>query len=543
MDVAAGGNVEVVLGDFLTGDDARILLLFLPRSEGVGYADNGVSGDVVLRVALAELAARVEQEEFALPLLRLCLVQHDNDAGGAGVVEEVFRQIEHALDQVLLHEPAAYVLFLVGVRVAGAARGCAGVVHYGGAAFVIQAGENVLHPAPVRLASGKAGVLGKAVELVGVVVLFLELGLVPHGIGHHPVEGPEAVARAELGLAEGVADLDLSLHVVDDHVHVRHGPGAGLILLPIEPRGGEGLAGAKIHLLLEHQFTLNKQAGGTAAGVIDVHAWFGIHDAGYYESDLGRCIELARAFAAVLRKLADEVFVAAADDVRLNIGKAEALGADLLDQVGEAVVVEISLTVGRGIEVYAVDNTFEQRVGVGDGAEMSGELLAYLLRQRANNGPDRVVGVLRLKREVEPHELLVVLHQLERLGSRADLLGYAVQLVVENIAQALGEDKRKDKLLVLRRVLCPANGAGRVPDPGFEGLAVGLDKTAFAGAISCRWCRPGFPYCGFWRRLFLCLLRSCHPAPVLSRFVLMPLTCERHERIKCTVKTTKFGYE
>ena len=75
MDVAAGGDVEIVLGDFFSGDDARILILFLPRGESVGDADNGVVGDVVFRVALVELAARVEQEEFALPLLRLCPVQ------------------------------------------------------------------------------------------------------------------------------------------------------------------------------------------------------------------------------------------------------------------------------------------------------------------------------------------------------------------------------------------------------------------------------------------------------------------------------------
>ena len=80
-------------------------------------------------------------------------------------------------------------------------------------------------PAPVGFAAGKAGAFGEAVELVVVVVGFLAPVLVPHRIGDDAVEGLEAVAFAELGILEGVADLDLALHVVDDHVHVGHGPG------------------------------------------------------------------------------------------------------------------------------------------------------------------------------------------------------------------------------------------------------------------------------------------------------------------------------
>ena len=102
----------------------------------------------------------------------------------------------------------------------------------------LEAGEDVLHPAPVGLVAGEARALGEAVEFVGVVVLLGELSLVPHGIGHDAVEGPEAVALAELGVAEGVADLDLALHVVDDHVHVGHGPGARAGFLAVELERG-----------------------------------------------------------------------------------------------------------------------------------------------------------------------------------------------------------------------------------------------------------------------------------------------------------------
>ena len=44
----------------------------------------------------------------------------------------------------------------------------------------------------------------------------------------------------------------------------------------------------------------------------------------------------------------------------------------------EAVVVDVALAVGGGVEVDAVDDALEQRIGVGDGAQVGGELLADL---------------------------------------------------------------------------------------------------------------------------------------------------------------------
>ncbi len=123
---------------------------------------------------------------------------------------------------------------------------------------------------------------------------------------------------------------------------------------------------------------------------------------------------------------------------------------------------------GRGVEVDAVDDAFEQRVGVGDGAQMGRELLADLVGERADNRPDRIVGIARLKRQIEADELLVVLNELERLGARADLLGDAVQFVVEHVAEPLGEDQREDEFLEFRRVLRAADRARGVPNPRFE---------------------------------------------------------------------------
>ena len=47
----------------------------------------------------------------------------------------------------------------------------------------------------------------------------------------------------------------------------------------------------------------------------------------------GGRVELAGALAAAFGELADQVLVAAADDVRLDVVEAEPLGADRLDEV------------------------------------------------------------------------------------------------------------------------------------------------------------------------------------------------------------------
>ena len=71
---------------------------------------------------------------------------------------------------------------------------------------------------------------------------------------------------------------------------------------------------------------------------------------------------------------------------------------------------------------------------------MCRELLADPIGQGPNNRPYRIVRILRLQRQEKADEFLVMLHQLERLGPRADFLRDPVQLIVENAAQPLGKN-------------------------------------------------------------------------------------------------------
>ncbi len=155
--------------------------------------------------------------------------------------------------------------------------------------------------------------------------------------------------------------------------------------------------------------------------------------------------------------------------------------ADGLDEVGEAVVVDVALAVGGGIEVDAVDDALQERVFLGDGPHVGGDAFADLVGELADDGPDRLLGIGRHERQVEADELVIGLGELEGLLARPDLGGDAVQLVIEDVAEALGEDEREDEVLVLRRVLRATDGAGGVPDPGFEGFGGAVKSLFFAG--------------------------------------------------------------
>ena len=64
MDVTAGGDIEVVSGDFVQGADPGKFFDFLPGFESFGNTNDSLDGEVILWVALGELPAGVEQEEL-----------------------------------------------------------------------------------------------------------------------------------------------------------------------------------------------------------------------------------------------------------------------------------------------------------------------------------------------------------------------------------------------------------------------------------------------------------------------------------------------
>ena len=159
---------------------------------------------------------------------------------------------------------------------------------------------------------------------------------------------------------------------------------------------------------------------------------------------------------------------------------------DALDKVGEAVVVEFALAVGGSVEVDAINDALQGLVFTSNGPHVGGYAFADLVRELANDRPDRLFGIVRHEGKIEADELVVSLDELEGLLPRADLCGNAVHFVIEDVAEALGEDERENIVLVFRRVFSPADGTGGIPYPGFERFVFG-NKFSHAGIFQSNW--------------------------------------------------------
>ncbi len=72
-----------------------------------------------------------------------------------------------------------------------------------------------------------------------------------------------------------------------------------------------------------------------------------------------------------------------------------------------------------------------------------------------------LVGLEGVWPEIEKHEQIIAL-------STGGDSKKSLELIIEDIAQALGKDEREDELLILRRILCTTNAAGGVPDPALK---------------------------------------------------------------------------
>mmetsp|Transcript_44311 Transcript_44311/g.78311 ORF Transcript_44311/g.78311 Transcript_44311/m.78311 type:complete len:886 (+) Transcript_44311:1866-4523(+) len=368
----------------------------------------GDEGDVLdLRVAqlavgtvhLGEDVAGVDEQHL---VIGLALVEEPQRGRQRDGIEEVGRQREHAVNEVVLDQRAADV----GLGVAGIA-GRVGHHQRGTAAGLQRRGEEV-DPEVVAVGHGLDG----SVVLVALAVLptrRLGLGLVAgdavgveaavllHGVqrhvvhverrvGHHVVEGAEGVEGV---FVVGVGLLDLAAQVVHGEVHL----GELHRLQRLLGAANEHVEVSRlVGLVLQDEVgRLHEHAAGAAGGVEHLAA-VGLDDFGHQLDDGARREELAAALALAEREVGQEILVDLAEHVAGGVHRD--VGEQLEQVLGDVLVLGAA---GEAVVLLLRQHAQQLGLGVLD----AGHRRAYGLGDVFLLGQVEQVVVARLGLQVE----------------------------------------------------------------------------------------------------------------------------------------------
>ena len=141
-----------------------------------------------------------------------------------------------------------------------------------------------------------------------------------------------------------------------------------------------------------------------------------------------------------------------------------------LDERCQPAVIDNRLASSGGVEVNRVDNALEARILPGHGPNGVSKDLAK------SRGLGCDVWPPAFGRHIEPNELVVLIN--DRPGSLGipDLLGDPVDLIIENVREALEKDQRKDVILELGGIEWSPDLAGGIPQPAFERLEIQISR-------------------------------------------------------------------
>ncbi len=150
MDVAAGGDVVVVFLQLGVIDEAAEFFHFTPIDEGVGNAPDALASGCSFGVTAWKALCSHSPKRLRCRSAGLALLRKSRMPRRAGVVKQIFRQIDDIADRVALHKPFTHLLFFVGGGVAGAAQ-TAPVSSTIAARRLHQSGWPEYAPAPIGL--------------------------------------------------------------------------------------------------------------------------------------------------------------------------------------------------------------------------------------------------------------------------------------------------------------------------------------------------------------------------------------------------------
>ena len=458
------GDVEtgIVLGDIVDSDDTGETVQIFELAVGPVDFLNVAFFEEADVFVLAHFFDRIDDEDFPSPLLGLVGVGDEQAGLHRGVVKEVRAEPDDAFDDVAFDHLAAHGGFGIAEEDAVRPEGD------GAPVFRIEAFLDVLLEGVVGTA------LRRGAPEVASPRIVLEGGAIPGfdrvgWIGEDDVEGFEAIVFQESGFAEGVAADDLEfLDAVHEHVHAGDGGGDEIDLLAVELEGAIVFAG-----VLKLEGAIEEQAPGAAGGIVDALAGLRIHDKGHEADDGSVGVELSGGVAAVVGELLDEIFVSVAELVVGDIGNAEGVGGEVLEQVDEGLVREAVFVRPRGVAEDAAESV---RIGLLDGMHglLDGE--AEVGGGFANLCP---VILLRDEEAVELRAAGVVFVAVA-LGE-----GFGEFLVVD-VTNALEEEQREDELLIVPGIDMPTQVSGRTPEVFFEGLLVHSALLALSDRFTLR---------------------------------------------------------
>ena len=477
--IAARGEHVVVGFDVLNGDGfaetGNIVVLAVfgfspPGVVGAGNLGNVVGGQFLMNTAdHAAHIAGVDKQGFALAVAVVAVVVAGNDCGlfvfgdkpeahrNLGGVEELAGQRDHAVYQVVFDNLFTDFPFALGVGAHGA------VGQYKARdAVVAELADHVQYPTVVGVAggghfvTGPAGVVG---EFVGAAPLFQVKGRV----GHDEVGLQVRVLVFKEGVGGNFAQVGAD--AANGQVHLGQLVGGAGLLLPVD---GDVLL---VTLVVLHKFDrLHEHAAGAAAGVVDFSVVGLDHFGNQVDHALGG-IELAPALAFGGGKVAEEVFVDAADYVDFARGAVHFAG-------GAIVVFDDGIDVVDGVDQGGQLAYIQPQAGevvIGQRAFEGFVVLLHSMQGGVNLDGDVVLlGILgdvipaTLFRQVEDVFHGVELHHVDIVA-----LAFGDQFLfsaLELVADELEEDQGEDDVLVFGGFDRASELVGGVPEGLFKAL-------------------------------------------------------------------------
>ncbi|EXI91524.1 MAG: hypothetical protein AW12_01250 [Candidatus Accumulibacter sp. BA-94] len=246
----------------------------------------------------------VDEQHLSAPACRLAVglrTQHQDAGGDGGAVEQVLRQADDGLDQILIDPLLANLLFLAAPEQHSV--GHHGRHHAGRLAHR----QHVLGEHQVALLAG--GRAPAPAEALGEFHVGAGVVLAEGRIGDHPVEALQLAGLAVQRVQQGVLALDVGVgDAVQNHVEFADGPGGH-----IQHLSGQAHIGAVATALLHIFLGQDEHAAGPAGWVIHAHPLLRFEQPHHQTHDVTRRVEVTALLARRFGEHVDQEFVCSAE--------------------------------------------------------------------------------------------------------------------------------------------------------------------------------------------------------------------------------------